>query len=116
MGLLSRWWRRRRRSSAAAAEGGWRARSGADAEHLRSFAASRTGVEAYVEPATSVTPTTLVLVAQDGEWTRRRVPDPAAAWAFARRLGIPVYDVNQTGYPQRMREHTARRRRDEQPG
>ena len=31
------------------------------------------GVEAYVEPKTTVTDVTVVLVADDGEWTRRRV-------------------------------------------
>ncbi|TXR52816.1 oxidoreductase [Quadrisphaera setariae] len=96
----------------AAGRGGRRG-GGPDSAHLAEFAATRTGVEAYVEPATNVTPTTVVLVAQDGEWTRRRVPDPATARDFARRAGIPVYDVNLTGYPQRMREWTARKRREE---
>ena len=31
------------------------------------------GVEAYVEPKTTVTDVTVVLVAADGEWTRRRI-------------------------------------------
>ena len=113
MGLLSRW---RRRGSAAAARpsrADRAASAGADSAHLEAFARSRTGVEAFVEPATNVTPTTLLLIAQDGEWTRRRVPDPATAGAFARRLGIPVYDVNLTGYPQKMRDWTARRRAEE---
>lgn len=101
-----------RASSRAPGRGGRRA-GGPDSAHLAEFAATRTGVEAYVEPATTVTPTTVVLVAQDGEWTRRRVPDPATARDFARRTGIPVYDVNLTGYPQRMREWTARKRREE---
>ena len=116
MGLLSRWRRRRAaaagRPSRSARSGG----SGPDSAHLEAFARSRTGVEAYVEPATNVTPTTLLLIAQDGEWTRRRVPDPATAGAFARRVGIPVYDVNLTGYPQKMRDWTARRRAEERGG
>jgi hypothetical protein len=33
------------------------------------------------------------------------------AWEFARSLGVPVYDVQQTGYPSRMREWTSRQRR-----
>ncbi|HET9899540.1 MAG TPA: oxidoreductase, partial [Actinomycetes bacterium] len=45
----------------------------ADADHLSEFARSRRGVEAFVEPRTTVTDTTVVLVAHDGEWTRRRV-------------------------------------------
>ncbi|WP_109775704.1 oxidoreductase [Quadrisphaera granulorum] len=113
MGLLSRLGLGRSSSRASSRGGGGFRPTGPDSAHLAEFAATRTGVEAYVEPATNVTPTTLVLVAQDGEWTRRRVPDPATARAFARRTGIPVYDVNLTGYPQRMREWTARKRRED---
>jgi hypothetical protein len=67
----------------------------------------------YVEPRTAMTPTTLVLIASTGEWTRRRVSSPQAAGDLARRLGVPVYDVQQTGYPARMREWTSRQRRAE---
>lgn len=105
MGLFTR---RRRR---AADEPSSRDSRRATLEHLRAFASSRVGVEAYVEPATSVTPTTVVLVAVTGEWTRRRVPSREAAWEIARELAIPVYDVHLTGYPQRMREWTSRERR-----
>ncbi|MEO6714691.1 MAG: oxidoreductase [Mycobacteriales bacterium] len=87
-----------------------RTASSADRDHLTSFAQSRRGVEAYVEPRTTVTEMTLVLVASDGEWTRRRIPGPQAAREFGNQIGIPVYDVAATGYPQRMREWTARRK------
>ncbi len=80
-------------------------------EHLGRFAAERAGVEAYVEPATRSTPTTVVLVALTGEWTRRRVPDERTAREIARSLAIPVYDVQLTGYPRRMREWNAKQRR-----
>ena len=70
---------------------------------------ARTGVEAYVEPQTTVTPMTVVLVAADGEWTRRPVDD-AGARRIGERLRIPVYDVQKVGYPQRMRDFDARRR------
>ncbi|MDR2348596.1 MAG: oxidoreductase [Bifidobacteriaceae bacterium] len=79
-------------------------------EHLRQFAATRVGVEAYIEPPNNQFQTTLLLVATTGEWTRRKVPDAAAARSVARSLGIPVYDVNFTGYPQRMRDWTAAQR------
>jgi hypothetical protein len=79
--------------------------------HFRAFITARHGVEAYVEPATSVTATTVVLVAGDGEWTRRAVGSRDRAFAVARDLGVPVYDVNLTGYPTRMREWTSRQRR-----
>jgi len=86
-------------------------RSGADDEaHLRAWAATRQGVEAFVEPRTTVTDTTIVLVANDGEWTRRRVAGPAGAQKLARSMRIPVYDVQIVGYPQRMRDHDARQR------
>ena len=81
--------------------------------HFQSFVGTRRGVEAYVEPATNVSTCSVVLVATDGEWTRRAVGSPKAAGAIARDLGIPVYDVLLTGYPGRMREWSSRQRRDQ---
>ncbi|MCE1179476.1 MAG: hypothetical protein LWW86_10690 [Micrococcales bacterium] len=109
-------WKRRRADSA----GSGRSRSDGPAmsvdmaaarTHLREFATSRRGVEAYVEPSTNVTPTTVVLIAHDGEWTRRAMASRRDAFDLAAKLGVPVYDVNQTGYPGRMREWSARQRR-----
>jgi hypothetical protein len=80
-------------------------------EHCAAFVASRRGVEAFVEPPTNVTPPTVVLIAHDGEWTRRAVPYRDAGFELGRALGIPVYDVHQTGYPSRMREWNSRQRR-----
>lgn len=79
-----------------------------DERHLDQFAASRRGVEAYLEPRTTMTQTTLMLIAHDGEWTRRRVVSPEGARSWAGRLGIPFYDVALRGYPQRMRDFNAR--------
>jgi hypothetical protein len=81
-----------------------------DEAHLRTWAAAHAGVEAFVEPRTAVTETTVLLVDKDGAWTRRRVTDPAAARRFARSLAMPIYDVQLVGYPQRMRDHDARQR------
>lgn len=81
----------------------------ADERHLVEFARSHNGVEAFVEPRTAVTETTVVFVADTGEWTRRRVSGPSAAHALAHRLGIPAYDAAVVGYPQRMREWNRRR-------
>jgi hypothetical protein len=110
------WFSRRRERGALAGPTGSAGPSKADVEaataHLRQFVDSRAGVEMYVEPRTSVTPTTVVLVATSGEWTRRRVSSPHAAADLARGLGVPVYDVQQTGYPPRMREWTSRQRRE----
>jgi hypothetical protein len=84
--------------------------SSADTDHLRDFIKSRQGVEAYLEPRTAVTDTTVVLVAADGEWTRRRVSGLDAAAALAKKHAIPLYDTAKVGYPQRMRDWTARRK------
>ena len=72
--------------------------------HFRTFVESRPGCEAFIEPATRVTQTTMVIVAETGEWTRRKVPDAATASKVAKELGIQAYDVNLSGYPSRMRE------------
>jgi hypothetical protein len=71
---------------------------------------TRRGVEAYLEPKTTVTQTTVVLVAHDGEWTRRRVPSAESARSWCNKIGIPVYDVALVGYPKRMREYNERRK------
>lgn len=102
------WFRRRKQKSGAAGD---RPANRADLEHLEEFVRTRRGVEAFIEPRTMVTETTVVLIATDGEWTRRRVESPEAARRFAHRLAIPVYDVGLVGYPQRMREYNARRKR-----
>jgi hypothetical protein len=101
------WWRRGRGQQAPHGGGDL---SGART-HLEEFTRSRRGVEAYVEPATNVTATTVVLIAHDGEWTRRALPSRSVAFDVARSLDVPVYDVNLTGYPRRMREWTSRQRR-----
>ncbi|MBE1471323.1 oxidoreductase [Kibdelosporangium phytohabitans] len=80
-----------------------------DTDHLVAWAQSRRGVEAYVEPRTNVTHTTVVLIASDGEWTRRRIDDEDAARSFGKKHSIPVYDAGIVGYPQRMRDYTRRK-------
>ncbi|MGV0791075.1 oxidoreductase [Mycolicibacterium sp. XJ1819] len=84
--------------------------SAADLRYLRQWVAEHAGVEAYVEPKTTVTDVTVVLVAADGEWTRRRAGGEAGARKLSDRLRIPVYDVQKVGYPQRMRDYDERRR------
>ena len=80
-----------------------------DRMDLEEFVSSHTGVEAFVEPRTTVTETTVVLVASTGEWTRRRVPSPQVVHEWANGLGIPSYDAALVGYPKRMRDWTARK-------
>jgi len=84
--------------------------------HFKEFVNTRRGVEAYVEPATNVSAQSVVLVATDGEWTRRAVGSRKAGFEMAQALGIPVYDVLLVGYPSRMREWSSRRRREEGRG
>ena len=79
-----------------------------DLAYLAAWIGAHRGVEAFVEPKTAVTGTTVVLVAHDGEWTRRRIAEPASARELGRRFAIPVYDVGLVGYPRRMRDYTAR--------
>lgn len=76
---------------------------------LSSWAESRAGIEAFIEPPTSLNPTTLLLVADDGEFVRRPVASPQVAAKFAQGLRIPLYDVNRVGYPARMREYAQRK-------
>jgi hypothetical protein len=83
----------------------------ADRAHLEQFAQARRGVEAYIEPQTNVTQTTVILIAHDGEWTRRRVLNAETARRWANGLSIPVYDVALMGYPKRMRDYNARQKR-----
>lgn len=106
MGLLSR---RKHKP------GTLRTADSADVAHLTEFVRTRSGVEAYLEPRTAVTETTVVLVASTGEWTRRRVAGAEAAQAFARKHAIPLYDVAIVGYPKRMREWTAARKQAHHP-
>lgn len=106
------WWRRGRRGAGAP---GATAPSKDDLRraraNLKEFASSHRGVEAFVEPATNVTATTVILIAHDGEWMRRAVPSRSDAFRLATELELPTYDVNQTGYPQRMRDWNSRQRR-----
>ena len=103
MGLLDRLGLGRRKGVLRGAEAG-------DVAHLRAWVATHEGVEAFVEPRTTVTQTTMLLVDRDGAWTRRRLSGPDAARKLARSMQIPVYDVQLVGYPQRMRDHDARQR------
>jgi hypothetical protein len=112
MGLFDRLRGRRSAASSAGGRQGTldRASGSADLSHLEQFVATRRGVEGYVEPRTAVTETTILLVAADGEWTRRRIDGPETARKLSRDLAVPVYDAQVTGYPQRMRDWSARQK------
>lgn len=92
-------WRSRRRQQK---------RSTADA--LAEWVAARRGVEVFVEPKTAMTGVSMMLVAHDGEFTRRLIDGPKVAQAFAREHALPVYDATIVGYPQRMRDYSRRQK------
>ena len=103
MGLLDRF---RRRGRGVGSTGAIvRGSDNSDQKHLQEFIRTRRGVEGFVEPRTTVTDVTLLLVAHDGEWTRRRVPSVQWAHDFANRNGVPSYDAGLVGIPARMREY-----------
>ncbi len=87
-----------------------RASDATDVEHLQSWLAARAGVEGFVEPRTAVSDVTLLLVAHDGEWTRRRVPSVKWAHDFCNRSSVPSYDAAVVGIPQRMRDYNRRKK------
>jgi hypothetical protein len=87
-----------------------RASTGEDEQHLIDFVTTREGVEGFVEPRTAVSDVTLLLVAWDGEFTRRRVPSDEWAYKFCRRRGIAAYQAGVVGIPPRMREYIRRQK------
>ncbi|MGH1562604.1 hypothetical protein [Mumia sp. DW29H23] len=105
MGLFRRKKRNRTGGGAVVSD---RASDSADRAHLEKFIESRAGVEGFVEPPTAVSQVTLLLVAKDGEWTRRRVPSASWAHDFGNKHRVPTYDAAVVGYPQRMREYNRR--------
>jgi hypothetical protein len=104
MGLFDRL--RRRKD----APGTLRTATSAEEKHLHDFISTRRGVEGFVEPRTAVSDVTLLLVAHDGEWTRRRVQSVQWAHTFANKLGVPSYDAAVVGIPARMREYNKRQK------
>jgi hypothetical protein len=120
MGLFDRFRRGpgprlRRPSGDTARTGSTRVRAAdrADEQYLADFVAARRGVEGFVEPRTAVSDVTLLLVAHDGEWTRRRVPSVDWAHRFCNQHQVPSYDAAVVGIPQRMRDHIRRQKLEE---
>ncbi|WP_291314228.1 oxidoreductase [Corynebacterium sp. UBA2622] len=81
-----------------------------DAQYLLDWAAGRAFIEGFVEPETVVNEMSVVLVDENGEHIRRRIGGPKGIDAVAQLLGIPLYDVEETGYPERMRKRIERDR------
>jgi hypothetical protein len=90
-----------------------RASTNLDEKHLDDFVSTREGVEGWVEPRTAVSDVTLLLVAWDGEFTRRRVPSADWAYRFCQKRGIRAYEAGVVGIPQRMRDYIRRQKERE---
>jgi len=69
------------------------------------FTTTRRGVEGYLEPRTNLYSHSMLLVADDGEYLRRPIADPATARAFCASHGLPLYDAARVGYPRRVRDY-----------
>ncbi|WP_293830933.1 oxidoreductase [uncultured Corynebacterium sp.] len=89
-----------------------------DAQYLRDWVVGRSNVEGFVEPETMVNEMSVVLVDEKGNYTRRRIGGPKGIDQVADMLGIMLYDVEETGYPDRMRRRIEQerilRKREEQ--
>ena len=102
--------RRPARDAARTGSTSVRASDRTDEKHLHDFVQTRRGVEGFVEPRTAVSDVTLLLVAHDGEWTRRRVPSVEWAHSFSNKHQVPSYDAAVVGIPQRMRDYNRRKK------
>jgi len=78
---------------------------------LHDFIAAHVGVQAWVEEATGFNKTSMLLVAGDGEWMRRAVPDTDWGRGFADRQGVMCFTAGIDPYPQRMRDWDAAHRK-----
>jgi hypothetical protein len=87
-------------------------RSNPELSRLEQWTHERKGLEGFIEPRTATQPTTLLMVDRDGDHVRCPVRDPNEAAAFCRRLGIPVYDAQVLGYPDRMKGRPRREEAD----
>ncbi|QQC41372.1 hypothetical protein I6H52_05470 [Corynebacterium urealyticum] len=85
-----------------------------DLEYLSTWSAQHGGqaggVEGFVEPETIINEMSVVLVDGSGDWTRRKIGGPKGIDVVAKKLGIPLYFAEETGYPQRMRDRIERDR------
>jgi hypothetical protein len=77
--------------------------SGDQGGAMEEFLQTHTGVEAYVEPETVVSPRSVVLVDASGEWRRFLLQGDAHLRRLSAERGMPIFDAARTGYPPRMR-------------
>ena len=72
-------------------------------DDITSWLDAHTGVEAYVEPKTVVSPLSVVFIDADGEWRRFELAEDRYLKEVARERRIKVMDATRVGYPPRMR-------------
>jgi hypothetical protein len=70
---------------------------------IEEFLNTHSGVEAYVEPETVISPRSVVLVDVDGGWRRFPLPDEGPLRRLSAKRGVAIFDASRTGYPPRMR-------------
>jgi hypothetical protein len=76
-------------------------------DEIATFLEQHRGVEAYVEPKTVISPKSVVLVDEVGEWRRFELKEDAYLRHLAAERGLPILDASITGYPPRMRRRPA---------
>lgn len=77
-------------------------------EEIEEFLSTHRGVEAYVEPETVISPKSVVLVDEAGEWRRFPLREDASLRRLSAERGLPIFDAARTGYPSRMRRRPGR--------
>lgn len=68
-------------------------------------------MEAWLEQPTNFNKPSILLVAANGESTRRAIPSIGYGYDFAKGHDIPAYDAGVVPYPSRMREYGVQARR-----
>jgi len=77
-------------------------------DEIVAFLTSHHGVEAFLEPKTTMSSLTVVLIDDDGEWRRFPIDDDRELRRTASSHHVPVYDASVMGYPERMRRRKDR--------
>lgn len=78
-----------------------------DRDEITAFVDAHRGIEAYVEPKTVMSPKSVVLVDEAGDWRRFELREDDYLRRLAAERGLPIYDAARTGYPPRMRRGRA---------
>lgn len=72
-------------------------------DEIIAFLDAHRGVEAYIEPKTAMSPLSVALVDENGDWRRFELADDRFIRRLASERHVQVLDAAQTGYPKRMK-------------